>query len=67
MTSRKLKVLSAGDFWKGKVVPQLRLQGKWLEKAGIEPEAHVEVENPQSGVLIIRLIPEGELPCASLI
>ena len=67
MTPRKLKVVPTGDFWKGKAVPQIRLQGKWLEKAGIKPEAHVEVENPQSGVLIIRLVPEGEQPCVSLI
>ena len=62
---RKLKVVPTGDFWKGKAVPQIRLQGKWLEKAGIEPEAHVEVENPEAGVLIIRRIPAGGLSCAS--
>jgi hypothetical protein len=62
---RTLKVAPTGDFWKGKAVPQIRLQGKWLEKAGIAPETHVEIENPAPGVLIIRRIPAGGLPCAS--
>jgi hypothetical protein len=65
MIPRKLKVVPTGDFWRGKVVPQIRLQGKWLEKAGIAPETHVEVENPEAGVLIIRRIPAEGLPCAS--
>ena len=65
MIPRKLKVAPTGDFWRGKVVPQLRLQGKWLEKAGIAPETHVEIENPAPGVLVIRSIQSGELPCAS--
>ena len=62
---RKLKVCPTGDFWKGKCVPQIRLQGKWLEKAGIAPETHVEIENPAPGVLIIRRIPVGEPSCAA--
>lgn len=62
---RRLKVVLTGDFWRDKAVPQIRLQGKWLEKAGIVAEAHVEVENPESGVLIIRRVPDGGSPCAS--
>ncbi|MGB8215500.1 MAG: SymE family type I addiction module toxin [Anaerolineales bacterium] len=54
---RNLKVSAMGDFWLGKVVPQIRLQGKWLEKAGIAPESRVEVENPSPGVLVIHLLP----------
>jgi hypothetical protein len=65
MNTRKLKVAPTGDFWRGKAVPQLRLQGKWLEKAGITPETHVEVENPAPGVLVIRSLQSGEHPCAS--
>jgi hypothetical protein len=63
--AHRLKVILAGDFWKGRTFPQIRLQGKWLEKAGMVPESHVEVENPAPGVLVIRQIPAGEMPCVT--
>ena len=52
---RVLKARATGDFWKKKDVPQIRLQGKWVETAGIPKNARVEVSNPQPGVLVIRL------------
>jgi hypothetical protein len=57
--NRTLKVQLVGDFWKGKVFPLIRMQGKWLEKAGIVPDSRVEIENPAPGVLVIRQILEG--------
>jgi hypothetical protein len=51
---RLLTVTPTGDFWKGKVVPMLRITGKWVERAGIEPGCRVEIENPEPGVLVIR-------------
>lgn len=56
---RTLKVQLVGDFWKGKVFPLIRMQGKWLEKAGIVPDSRVEIENPVPGILVIRQILEG--------
>ena len=50
---RCLKVLEIGDFHKRNTVPQIRLQGKWLVQAGIYPNSHVEISNPQPGVLMI--------------
>jgi HSP20-like domain of unknown function (DUF1813). len=51
-----LKVQDMGDHYRRKVIPQIRLQGKWLLSAGIIPEAKVEVINPKIGVLIVRVI-----------
>ena len=53
---RVLKVAEVGDHWKKQTKPQIRLVGKWLEKAGILPHHHVQVENPRPGLLIIRLL-----------
>lgn len=59
MTDQKkriLKVEEVGDFWKERTKPRIRLKGKWLMDAGIYPNHHVEVENPQPGVLVINLV-----------
>ena len=53
---RILKVEEVGDFWRKRTKPRIRLKGKWLLNAGIPPNSHVEVENPQPGVLVINLI-----------
>ena len=53
---RILKVCETGDFWAKKTKPQIRLVGKWLEKAGIPANHHVQVENPKSGVLSLRIL-----------
>lgn len=50
----KKRVLTAcptGDFWK--VVPMIRITGRWVERAGIYPGDKVEVSNPEAGVLLI--------------
>lgn len=56
MIMHTLKVQDMGDHYRRKVIPQIRLQGKWLLSAGIIPEAKVEVINPKIGVLIVRVI-----------
>ena len=53
---RILKVEEVGDFWRKRTVPRIRLKGKWLAQAGILPNRHVQVESPQSRVLILHLI-----------
>ena len=53
---RILKVEEVGDFWRDRTKPRIRLKGKWLMNAGIHPNSHVEVENPQPGVLVIKLV-----------
>jgi hypothetical protein len=54
MKSRRLKAYPTGDHWRGKTVPQIRLQGQWLEQAGFPPFTKVVVEIEQNGVLVIR-------------
>ena len=51
-----LKVQDSGDHYRKQVKPQIRLQGKWLLKAGIVPEDRVEVLNPQPGTLVLRIV-----------
>ena len=52
--SRTLKVQDVGDYYRKEVVPQIKLQGKWLVDAGIQPDTHVQVTNPQPGVLVVK-------------
>ena len=49
-----LKVQDRGDHYRKEVKPQIRLEGKWLLKAGIVPEDKVEVLNPCPGMLVLR-------------
>lgn len=57
---RVLKVEEVGDFWRKRTTPRIRLKGKWLAKAGILPNKHIQVENPQPGVLVIRLLNDSQ-------
>ena len=52
---RMLKVVEVGDFWAKRTMPSIRLQGKWMQRAGILPNRHVRITNPEPGVLLIRL------------
>ena len=52
---RTLKVEEIGDFWRGRTRPRIRLKGKWLAEAGIQPNNYVSIENPEQGRLIIKL------------
>ena len=51
-----LKVHDSGDHYRKEVKPQIRLEGKWLLKAGLVPEDRVEVLNPQPGTLVLRIV-----------
>jgi hypothetical protein len=53
---RVLKVHDSGDHYRKEVKPQIRLEGKWLLKAGIFPEGRVEVLNPHPGMLVLRVM-----------
>jgi len=54
--SRILKILDIGDSYKKEVKPQIRLQGKWLAAAGLQPGFFVKIINPQSGILLIQCL-----------
>jgi len=53
---RTLKVHDIGDYYRKEVVPQIRLQGKWLLNAGVKPGKSVHITNPQPGVLIVKCL-----------
>ncbi len=53
---RLLKVAEVGDFWKKRTKPQIRLEGKWLMRAGIQPNSYVEVSSPLPGILIVHAV-----------
>ena len=57
---RILKVEEVGDFWREQTIPRICLKGKWLAKAGILPNLHVEVESTYPGMLILYQIKKGE-------
>ncbi len=56
MSARTLKIEATGDFWRGKVIPKVRLTGQWLERAGFKPGHRVEVTLEQTGELRLRFI-----------
>lgn len=51
---RRLHAYPIGDFWKGKVVPLIRLQGQWLRAAGFTPGDEILVEVIGDGQLTVH-------------
>lgn len=58
--ARTLKVHDSGDPYRKDVKPQIRLEGKWLLRAGVVPEDRVEVLNPRPGILVLRKLETQE-------
>jgi hypothetical protein len=58
ISPRNLKVVEIGDFWAKRTMPSIRLQGKWMLRAGVLPNHHVQITNPSPGVLLIQLVEE---------
>jgi type I toxin-antitoxin system toxin SymE len=54
MNSRRLKIEATGDFAAGKIKPQIRLSGRWLEQAGFKPGHRVSVSQPKAGELLLQ-------------
>jgi hypothetical protein len=53
---RTLKIELVGDRFRKETCPKIRLQGKWLEKAGFEPERHVQVILIAPGTMLLHRI-----------
>jgi hypothetical protein len=47
--SRALKVELAGNVWRRKTFPKIRLQGKWLEQLGFKPNGRVRIVPLEEG------------------
>jgi Toxin SymE, type I toxin-antitoxin system len=60
MKTRNLKIESAGDFWRGKVSPKIRLTGQWLERAGFKPGNRVKIIMSEPGTLTLKFLPEHD-------
>jgi len=58
MNTRTLKIEAAGDFWREKVSPKIRLSGQWLERAGFKPGHRVEIKIGEQGTLTLKFLPE---------
>lgn len=54
MNSRTLKIEAEGDCFKGKIKPKIRLNGKWLERAGFKPGNRVTVACIEDGIIELR-------------
>jgi hypothetical protein len=54
---RKLKVTKAGDIWKHKDNPilKIRLEGKWLAGAGFAPGQYVRIDQINPGQLMVSV------------
>jgi hypothetical protein len=59
MNTRNLKIETAGDFWRNKVSPKIRLSGRWLEQAGFKLGHRVTVEIGQPGTLTLRFVDQN--------
>lgn len=55
MTTRKLKVEIAGDFFRRKTYPKIRLQGLWLAKLGFPAGSHVAVVPMADGQITLTV------------
>ena len=54
MTARTLKIEIAGDFFRLKTYPKIRLQGQWLAKLGFPPGSRVAVVPMAAGEIMLK-------------
>jgi hypothetical protein len=59
---RSLKIEAVGDFAAGKTKPQIRLTGRWLEKAGFKPGHRATVQIPKTGEMTIKIEGNSSIP-----
>ena len=51
---RTLKIETVGDIASGKIKPNIRLKGHWLERAGFKPGHRVEIHSAKAGELTLQ-------------
>lgn len=54
MVDHTIKVEPHESFRKHPNKAQIRLKGKWIMEAGLQPDSYVTVSNPEPGTLIIK-------------
>jgi hypothetical protein len=55
MNSRSLKIEIAGDFFRRKTHPKIRLEGQWLARFGFPPGCRVAVVPMAEGEMVLRV------------
>jgi hypothetical protein len=60
MNIRSIKVEIAGDFFRRKTYPKIRLQGHWLAKLGFPPGCRIAVIPMAAGEITLKV--EGPTP-----
>ena len=60
MNTRSLKIEMAGDFYRRKTHPKIRLQGQWLAKLGFAPGKRVVIIPTGAGEMTLKV--EGAAP-----
>jgi Toxin SymE, type I toxin-antitoxin system len=55
MNARSIKVECAGDFFRQKTHPKIRLQGQWLAKLGFPPGCRVAVVPVTAGEISLKV------------
>jgi hypothetical protein len=55
MNTRSLKIELAGDIFRRKTYPKIRLQGQWLARLGFNPDARVSVIPVTAGELLLKV------------
>jgi hypothetical protein len=55
MNARSLKIEMAGDVWKRKTFPKIRLQGQWLARLGFPAGSRVAVVPMATGEILLRV------------
>jgi hypothetical protein len=55
MNSRTIKIEMAGDFFRRKTHPKIRLQGQWLAKLGFAPGSRVAVVPLAAGEISLKV------------
>jgi hypothetical protein len=61
MNSRSLKIEMAGDFFRRKTHPKIRLEGQWLARLGFPAGSRVAVVPMAAGEIILKV----EMPTPS--
>jgi hypothetical protein len=54
MNTRSLKIEKAGDFWRRKTHPKIRLEGQWLARLGFNPGNRVLIIPGPSGQITLK-------------
>ncbi len=57
----EFKLELAGDTFRGKTFPKIRLQGQWLEALGFKPNGRVAIIPAGDGALLLKFIGPHEL------